>query len=175
MLMRRVYIGLGANIEPEHHIRTALEHLSRHVELLGVSTFYRTKAIGRPEQADYLNGVVLAQSDMEAHDIKFRVLRPIETALGRIRSRDAYAPRPIDLDILLYGDECIRDSQLVVPAPELAERIFLAAGVLELEPDLRLPQSGARLADNVEAAAIAALDAADEFSREMKERYCTHE
>ncbi len=69
------------------------------------------------------------------------MLRPIEAALGRVRGRDKCAARTIDLDVALYGDEVID-----VPAPDMRERPFLAVPLLELAPDLRLPDTGERLA-----------------------------
>jgi 2-amino-4-hydroxy-6-hydroxymethyldihydropteridine diphosphokinase len=171
MQMQRVYIALGANIEPEHHTSIALDHLSRQLELVAMSTFYYTNPIGSPGQPEFLNGVVLVHSDMSAYDIKFRVLRPVETALGRIRSRDPYAARPIDLDILLYGEECICETQLVIPDPDLTLRPFLAAAVLELEPEIKVPGTGLPLVEALSAEEKAALKVADKFTREMKERF----
>jgi len=171
----RVYVGLGANQEPEHHTRAALEHMSRQLDIVAVSTFYYTAAIGRPNQPQYLNGVALVKTEMSAYDVKFRVLRPVETALGRIRNRDPYAMRPIDLDILLYGDECICETQLIIPDPDLLRRPFLAAAVLELDSDIVHPGSGEKLSDKVRMEELKSLTVAEEFTKEIKERFARNE
>ena len=166
----RVFIGVGANIAPELNVNAALERLDAAVGVDGVSPFYRSAAIGRPEQPDYLNGVVRVHTALSARSLKFNVLRGIEAALGRRRESDPYAARPIDLDVLLYGEEVIDEAGLVIPDPDLCTRPFLAAGVLAFEPGLRLPGSGAALRVDDQAFAFAE---AVEFSAAMKTRFGT--
>lgn len=142
----RVFIGVGSNLEPERHVPRALELLAERAELVRVSTFYRNAALNRPEQPDFLNGVVCIHTDIEPHRLKSDVLRDIERQLGRRRTADKYAARSIDLDILLYGDAVWADEELTVPDPDIRERPFLAVPLLELAPDLILPDSGVPLA-----------------------------
>ncbi len=137
----RVLVAVGSNIEPERNIPAALEMLTHHARLTGVSTFYRTAPLDRPEQPPFLNGAVRIETRLTARALKFDVLRAIEGRLGRVRTQDAYAPRTIDLDIALYGDSVIDEPDLRVPDPDIRERSFLAIPLLELEPDLVLPDS----------------------------------
>jgi len=168
-IAERAYVSVGANIEPERNIVAGLRLLSRRVSIVALSSFYRTAAIGRPEQGDYLNGVIALDTALEPMVLKEEVLREVEHALGRIRSEDAYAPRPLDLDILLHGNRVFHGSGMTIPDPDIAVRPFLAAGLLELNPSLVLPGDGRRLADCIEPGVIAALKKEDAFTRELKE------
>ncbi len=140
------YIGVGSNIEPEANIMRALDLLKKCSRVTGTSTFYRTSPIGPPDQPDYLNGVWRIQTRAAPLDLKFGVLRRIEQQLGRVRGADKYAPRPIDLDVLLWGSEVTNDPDCRVPAPEIRDRPFLVLCLLELDPDLVLPDTNQPLA-----------------------------
>jgi len=129
----QAFIAVGSNIEPEHHIRLALEQLARHVTITGLSTFYRTPPLHRPEQPTFINGVVRIETAIPARALKFEVLRTVESRLGRVRTVDKYAPRTIDLDIVLYGSQVIAEPDLRIPDPDLRARPFLAVPLLELE------------------------------------------
>jgi 2-amino-4-hydroxy-6-hydroxymethyldihydropteridine diphosphokinase len=160
------YIAVGANIEPERNILAALEMLDAAAPVCAVSTFYRTAPIGRPEQPEYLNGVVAVLHDGSARELKYGILRPIEAALGRVRTADKFAARTIDLDVILHGDTVCDEPELRLPDPDLRTRAFIAAPLLEIAPELRLPGSGERLTAPVltEPADLA-------FSAEVKKRF----
>lgn len=169
MPKQTVYLSVGANIEPEVNISRGLRLLSAAMPLKGISTFYRTAAIGRPAQPDYLNGVVSLETELPP--LRMRdFLREIEHALGRVRSKDIYAARTLDLDILLYGDAVFASGDLSIPDPDILERPFLAAGILELDPAIRLPGAGKNLSECIDAAGVEALVAAPEFTRALKEQ-----
>ncbi len=140
--MAEVFISVGSNIRPAENVRRALHLLGRLVPLEALSTFYATPPLGRPDQPPFYNGVVKGQTDLPPGILKFQVLRDIEARLGRQREADQYAPRPIDLDILLYGDWVEESEGLVLPDPQIAERPFLALPLYELAPNLVLPGSG---------------------------------
>jgi 2-amino-4-hydroxy-6-hydroxymethyldihydropteridine diphosphokinase len=134
----RAYLAVGSNVQLERNILRALRLLKRRVRIVGVSTFHRTPAIGRPEQASFCNGVWAVETDIPPRTMKFAVLRGIEDRLGRVRSADACANRTIDLDLLLYDDEVIDEPDLKLPHPDLA-RPFVALPLLELEAGVLLP------------------------------------
>jgi len=137
--MARIVIGIGANLSPEANIRRGLELLAEHTRVLAISTFYRSPALARPEQADYLNGAAALETALSPADLK-ALLRAIEHALGRQRTPDKLAARPIDLDVLVFGRE------LVAPREELLARPFVALPLAQLAPELVLPGAG-RLGD----------------------------
>ena len=135
------YVGVSANLNPERNILRVIGRLNELYPLTGISRFYRTKAIDRSEQPDYLNGAVAMIYSGVVRDLKYNVLRKIEIQMGRERSKDAYAARPIDLDILLCGDAVIREPGLVVPDPDIRQRPFLMAALLDLNPEIVLPDT----------------------------------
>ena len=135
----RAFVAVGSNVDPEHNVADALERLGRRQRIVAVSNFYRTPALGAPGSPDFLNGVVEIETWLEPLALKREILLQIEGELGRERGTDRDAPRTIDLDLVLYGDLVSSEKGLVLPAPELLERAFVALPLLELEPDLRLP------------------------------------
>src|SRR5262249_13926867 len=102
--MARAFIGIGSNIDPEKNIRQALRQLAQAVRLTAISTFYREPALERPDEPAFYNGVVAVETDLPPARLKQDLLRKIEADLGRRRSSDKFASRPIDLDLLLYDD-----------------------------------------------------------------------
>ena len=137
--MARVFIGVGANIEPETHIRAALRALAHAMRLTGVSTFYRSPALGSVAQPPFINGVIAAETTAPPLAVKFDILRPLEHAQGRRRSADKYAPRTLDLDLLCYDAVILKTAALILPDPDITARPFLAIPLCELAPDFRLP------------------------------------
>jgi 2-amino-4-hydroxy-6-hydroxymethyldihydropteridine diphosphokinase len=135
-----VYISLGSNIDPEKNILEAIRLLSDYVKILGVSTVYRTEPIGTSSQNDYYNCVLKVETDKEPQTLKFNVLRSVEYKMGRRRS-DKYAPRTIDLDILLYGKKEISTKDMTIPDPNIMTRPFLALALNELDSTLILPNT----------------------------------
>jgi dihydroneopterin aldolase/2-amino-4-hydroxy-6-hydroxymethyldihydropteridine diphosphokinase len=143
----RVFIGVGSNIDPEQNVLRALQMLGREARIVAISTFYRTEPEKRPEQPQFVNGVVEIHTDVPPEVLKRDVLRRIEHDLGRRRSEDAYAARTIDLDILVYDDIVSETDDMRIPDPDIADRPFLAIPLYELAPQLILPGSGMRVRD----------------------------
>mgnify|MGYP006300489679 CR=1 FL=1 len=166
----RVFIAAGSNIRPEENILKALELLKQSATIKGMSTVYQTPAIGRPEQADYLNGVWEISTGLEPEELKFELLRDIEKRLGRRRSEDKYAARTMDLDILLYGQRVIDKPDMKLPDPDLCSRVFLAAALLELAPDLILPDSGKPLSELPVLQSAENLQPCHEFTKRLRKK-----
>ena len=169
--MERCLIGVGANINPEENIAEGLLLLGRRVRILAVSPFYVTAPIGRPEQPDYLNGVVVVEHGGGPAALRDDILRPVEAARGRVRTADAYAARTLDLDVLLYGDRTGHEAGMTLPDPHLWERPFLAAAALAVLPGLVVPGVGRPLRELADPAAVAACRAADAFTERLREMF----
>lgn len=137
-----IFISVGSNINPEASVLRALELLAGHVEVCAMSTFYRSPALERPDQPDYINGVVAIRTALTPHELKRDVLRKIEDELGRVRGEDKWAARTLDLDILLFGCTIIDEPDFSIPDPDIGTRPFLAFPLLELAPALRMPGTG---------------------------------
>ncbi len=104
---------------------------------LRVSTFIETKPVDVPPQPDYLNGVAIGVSDAEPQTI-LEALRAIEAARGRLRPFPG-APRTLDLDLILVGDEILESSELTIPHPRFRARRFVLEPLCEIAPETRDP------------------------------------
>lgn len=141
-----VYLGLGSNQgDRERNLRDAIERLGAVVDVDAVSSVYETEPVGFQQQPDFLNLVVRARSVLPP-DALMTELIGIERAMGRERSF-RNAPRLIDIDLLLHGDLVIDMPELVVPHPRMVGRAFTLLPLIELDPSLRHPVTGERLAD----------------------------
>jgi 2-amino-4-hydroxy-6-hydroxymethyldihydropteridine diphosphokinase len=137
------YVGLGANIgEPRRQLTEAITAMSGLPEtrLAGHSSFYRSAPIGYADQPDFLNAVAALDTRL-APGVLLDGLQGIERRQGRERSFPD-APRVIDLDLLLFGDEIISRPGLVVPHPRMHERAFVLQPLLELDPEISIPGKG---------------------------------
>ncbi len=145
-----VFITLGSNIEPQHNLRRAVGLLHDQIAVQRTSHVYRTAALGphgEPlNQPHYLNAAVLVNlpEGIAPDQFKFRVLQPIEASMGRLRGADRFAPRPIDLDIALFGD--LVDETLGIPDPHILTRAHVALPLADLDPHFVHPLTGETLA-----------------------------
>ena len=141
----RAFLGVGSNIRPEENVPAALDFLSGEVTLTGISTFYRTLPVGWPRTSTvggttalpFLNGVLEIHTSLSSSALE-SLLGRVEEALGRVRELDRDAPRPMDLDLLLYlpGDP---EEEIRPPHSDVFARAFVALPLFELDPDLLLP------------------------------------
>jgi len=138
--MTLAYIGLGANLGPA---RATLVRAARDlsaipgVEDLILSRFYRSAPIDS-DGPDYINAAASIQTRLTARSL-LAALQKIELGHGRLRPY-RNAPRTLDLDLLLYGDQRIDDPDLIVPHPRMHERAFVLRPLIDLDPGLRLAQ-----------------------------------
>ena len=165
--MATAYLGIGSNVEPEKNIPLALKSLGGFARLTGVSTFYLTQPVGASDSPPFYNGAARVETEMPPREFKFDVLRKIEGDLGRVRNRDRFAPRTIDLDIVLYDNLVMREPGLVLPDPDVVTRAFLAVPLLELAPDLVLP-GGLKLAEIAGSLPKDAMTALREFTEALR-------
>lgn len=148
--LHQVCLLLGSNIQPERNLPLAVRELPQAVRGLGeqltilrASSVWESRAVGSPGP-NFLNAALLCQTSLGAEALKWRVLRPLEARLGRVRNKDKNAPRPIDIDIITV-DGRLHD-------PLLWQYSFRAVPVAELLPDLtsekgeRLSEAARRLA-----------------------------
>ena len=139
--MAIAFLSLGSNIEPSKNIFEAVRLLSSHVKVLKSSRVYLTEPLFRRHQPAYWNCVIEIETDIEPGKLKSEVLKATEEELGRKRSEDKYAPRTIDIDLIVYGQRDLSTRDLTIPDPEIRERPFLAVPLYEIEPNLLLPDT----------------------------------
>jgi 2-amino-4-hydroxy-6-hydroxymethyldihydropteridine diphosphokinase len=142
-----VFVALGSNLgDRAENLRVALERIGDSESISAVSSVYETEPWGVPdEQPAYLNQVCELQSSTPASDL-MNLLLGIEADLGRKRTFENEA-RPLDLDILFYGDRVIDIPGLQIPHPRLHERAFVLAPLAEIAPELIHPILGATPGD----------------------------
>lgn len=138
--MPEVFVAAGSNVEPEKNLKLALAELEKSFAPLRVSPAYRNRAVGF-EGADFLNLVVGFSTDLDIHAVRSR-LQEIEGLCGRPRHAPKWAPRSMDLDILLYGDDVRDEPDLKLPRPDLVRRAYMLKPIADIAPQLRHPTLG---------------------------------
>ncbi len=143
-MSHRVYVALGSNLDdPLAQIDAALRALARLAEtrLVARSPLYRNSALGPGRQPDYINAVAALVTGLDPHDL-LDAVQDIEISRGRERKPERWAPRVIDLDILLYGELQISDGRLTLPHPEMHRRRFVLQPLSDIAPELEIPGHG---------------------------------
>lgn len=136
-----VYLGLGSNVgNRQDNLDRVLDLLSQRLQIGEVSSIYDTEPIGNVNQPRFLNLVCQAYTRLAPREL-LTLAKGIELKLGRVLGK-SNAPRPIDIDILFYGDMVIETPELVIPHPRLTERAFVLVPLTEIAPDLVHPVSG---------------------------------
>ncbi len=135
------YIGLGSNLdEPEVQIgvaRQSLENLPN-TRVCAHSALYQTSPMGPSDQPDFVNAATSVLTQLDAHSLLGH-LQAIEIAQGRVRDRERWGPRRIDLDLLVFGRLQFTDANLQVPHPGIPERNFVLLPLLDVAPQLVVP------------------------------------
>lgn len=141
MSTETVYIGIGSNLgDRQANITEALQQLRLEVHIRRVASLYDTEPVGYAQQPRFLNTVVEGETALAPEEL-LGFLKGIEHKLGRQPSF-RNAPRPIDMDLLFYGQTVLDSPALTLPHPRLHERAFVLQPLAELAPDLEHPRLG---------------------------------
>jgi len=136
-----VYLGLGSNMgNRQNNLDKALDFLSQRLQLEQISPIYDTEPVGDIDQPRFLNLVCQVYTRLAPAKL-LALAKGIESKLGRAPGTHN-TPRPIDIDILFYGDQVVETPDLVIPHPRLTERAFVLVPLDEIAPDLVHPVSG---------------------------------
>jgi len=145
--MNDAYIFIGSNIEREKNFPEAIKRLHALGKIVAVSPVYDTPAVGgNSDTPRYYNGAVWLKTELAPHALR-NALHQIEAEMGRARTSDKNAPRPIDLDLVLYGEAMFDDGELKIPDPKIFERGFMALALSHVNPDYVIPPDGPTLAE----------------------------
>lgn len=137
--MKRVFLSLGSNLgDRSGNIARALEALgAAGIEVLRVSSFYRTEPVEFRQQPWFVNCAAEVETELLPLQL-LKAVQKVERDLGRRRSINK-GPRKIDIDILLYENVVVRSAALTIPHERMAERRFVLVPLRELEAGLRHP------------------------------------
>ncbi len=164
--LNAAYLALGSNIHPVENLREAVRLLARHGTIRRVSRVWESPPADGADQPHYLNAAVLLETPLSARALRLDAIAFVEAALGRVRVQgDKYAPRTIDIDIVLFNRDLLTIDHRRVPDPEIAERPFLAQPLAELDPDYVHPELGITLTEiAARLNAVAALTLRDDVN-----------
>jgi 2-amino-4-hydroxy-6-hydroxymethyldihydropteridine diphosphokinase len=136
-------ISLGSNLGDRfQYLQNALDSINEvtGTQVHSVSPVFETDPVGGPEQPKYLNAVLIAETQLDPHELLISMLE-IENKLGRKREIH-WGPRTIDLDLIVVGDEVVVSDVLVLPHPRAHERKFVLEPWLEIDPTAQIPGIG---------------------------------
>lgn len=137
--MARAYLGLGSNLgDRGAHLQFGLDGLAaRAGRVVAISPVYETDPVGGPPQPQYLNAVVAVDTTLSPRDL-LGVAKALESEAGREPPgpENRWGPRPLDIDVLIVGDERVDEPDLVVPHPRIHQRAFVLAPLADVAPDL---------------------------------------
>ena len=140
-----VYVAAGSNVDASKNLRRAAAGLRRAFGAVRFSPVYRNAAVGF-EGDDFLNFAAAFRTTLSVEAV-IEQLQTIEGECGRSRDAPKWAPRSMDLDVLLYGDLVCERPGLVLPRPDLIKRPYMLGPMVDLEPQLRHPTLGRTLAE----------------------------
>lgn len=143
--MPKAYVSIGSNVERDRHIPQALEDLAERFGPLDVSSVYETAAVGFTGDPFY-NLVVGFETGLDVDQLA-AVLSELEHRHGRRRDAQKFAPRTLDLDLILYGDLVRSDRKPYLPRDEITRYAFMLEPLAEIAPTLRDPLSGRSYAE----------------------------
>jgi 2-amino-4-hydroxy-6-hydroxymethyldihydropteridine diphosphokinase len=146
------YLGLGSNVgDRRAHLEAAVAALPRHgVEVVASSSVYETEPVGLvTDQREFLNACVQVETALGPEEL-LDACKAVERAVGRTGNEVRHGPREIDVDLLLVGGLTYHSGRVEVPHPSVVERRFVLVPLLELDPELALPD-GTALADALAA------------------------
>ena len=137
------YIGLGSNLsEPIKQVQAAIDEIKEIAQshVIKVSSLYLSKPMGPQDQDDYINAVLALETKLTPLEL-LDALQSIENKAGRVRKKNRWGARILDLDIILFGNQIINSERLIVPHYGMKEREFVLLPLAEICADLILPSS----------------------------------
>ena len=137
----KTVIALGSNLGDSQSILSdAIVQIGNSIKVQSISKFYETIPVGGPKQPNYLNAVLIGDTEMQPLELLTQ-LQSIENGAGRVRE-ERWGPRTLDLDLITYGDLLLNEQALTLPHPRAHERSFVLEPWFEIDPQAVLPGYG---------------------------------
>jgi len=137
----KVVIALGSNLgNREENIELSVAELNKIIDVTHLSTLYETDPVGGPQQPDYLNAVLIGESELAPQEL-LKAALSIESELGRVREVH-WGARTIDIDLIVLGELLISSPELEIPHPRAHQRAFVLEPWLEIDPSAQIPGYG---------------------------------
>jgi 2-amino-4-hydroxy-6-hydroxymethyldihydropteridine diphosphokinase len=143
--MPTVYVAAGSNVAPQENLSRALGELAREFPGLRCSSWYRNRAVGFAGD-DFINLVAGFDTQLPLPQV-LQKLHAIERLCGRARDAPRWAPRSMDLDVLLYGDLICDEEKVQLPRPDLLKRAYMLGPLAQLAPQLMHPTAHRTIAE----------------------------
>lgn len=131
---------IGSNIDPAKNVERCLQIISNLTEVAEKSNLWKTEAVGS-DGPDFYNFAVTILTYLDEEGIRNQIIQPIETRLHRVRTKNKFAPRTIDIDIIIFNGS-IRDF-------DIWHKLYIALPISEIKPNLTIEKSGETLAERV--------------------------
>ena len=138
--MAKVYLGLGSNINAEENLRYGIRGLGARFGTLELSNVYRNASVGF-DGDDFMNLVAGLETDASPAQLH-AMLKEIDGLAGRKRGESRYAPRTLDIDLLLYDDRVLDEPPVQIPRSDILNYSFVLGPLAEIAPELRHPETG---------------------------------
>ena len=138
--MAKVYLGLGSNVEPQRNLRLGIRELARQFGDLQLSNLYSNASVGF-DGDEFINLVVGLETDATPYEIH-EVIEKIHVLAKRQRGETHFAPRTLDIDLLLYDDLVLNDPPIRIPRADILQYSFVLGPLAEIAPQLRHPETG---------------------------------
>jgi 2-amino-4-hydroxy-6-hydroxymethyldihydropteridine diphosphokinase len=140
-MQRQIYLCIGGNLgEREANLEEAVSFIDINFgDVLAVSSTYESEPWGMSDVPNFLNQVILIQSELSNQELLSEIAE-LEEFFGRERSSEGYVSREMDIDVLFIGAEIVDSETFKVPHPHIAERRFVLEPLAEIAPDLMHPQ-----------------------------------
>ena len=137
----KTVIALGSNLGDSKSILSdAIVQIGKSIKVQSISKFHETIPVGGPKQPNYLNAVLIGDTEMQPLELLSQ-LQSLENGAGRVRE-ERWGPRTLDLDLITYGDLLLNEQALTLPHPRAHERSFVLEPWFEIDPQAVLPGYG---------------------------------
>ncbi|MFL6600523.1 MAG: 2-amino-4-hydroxy-6-hydroxymethyldihydropteridine diphosphokinase [Steroidobacteraceae bacterium] len=171
--MSHVYVAIGSNIDPEENIAKAARELQHLFPDARFSSWYRNRAVGF-DGDDFVNGVVGFTTDLPLSSV-IEKLHAVEGHCGRPRNAPRWAPRAMDLDVLLYDDVVCAEPTMTLPRPDLLKRPYMLGPLAEIAPEVVHPTAGLSIGElwqrfDRDAHAMTRIDSAELTNHQRSDR-----